>query len=88
MPYTDENGKKRDGSPDPMSRRVDLMKTARHYAQSSANYLTCAASWSDWSDKEEDDRDPKMMMLESLASAEKDAREAIKYIERIRASSA
>ena len=63
----------------------DLVKTAQRYAQSSANYLICAASWSDWSEKEEDDRDPKMMMLESLASAEKDAREAIKYIEQIRA---
>ena len=45
----------------------------------------CAQSWTDWTDKDEDGRDPKTMMLESLASAEKDARQALTYIEQIRA---
>lgn len=66
----------------------DLVRTAQHYAQSAANYLVCAGSWSDWTDKDEDDRDPKTMMLDNLASAEKDAREALRYIEQIRALSA
>lgn len=65
----------------------DLAKTAQHYAQSAANYLVNVQSWADWTDKDEDGRDPKTMMLENLASAEKDAREALNYIEQIRARS-
>jgi hypothetical protein len=66
----------------------DLIQTARHYAQSSSNYLVSAESWVSWTDKDEDARDPKTMLLDNLASAEKDAREALQYINQIRAQCA
>ncbi len=66
-------------------RTKDLLRTAGRYAQSASNYIVCATSWvGSEADDDETQRDPASMLLENLASAEQDAKNALKYIEQIR----
>ena len=62
-----------------------MIDAARMCANHAINDLHCAMSWVGWTDKEEDERDPDLMMRESLAKAEANAEKALEVVRNIRA---